>query len=69
MRVAYRHRLLVFFRKEQHLMTYRIDDAQNEWVLCPAFEPVRSAADLAERLHGRGAISVSGPKLGDLRRV
>lgn len=65
-RVAYRFRLLTFYRGGQHLMAYCIDDAKNERVPCRALAPVQSAEDLAERLHDGGGFSISGPEFNTL---
>lgn len=65
-RVAYRFRLLTFYRGGQHLMAYCIDDAENERVPCRALAPVQSAEDLAERLRMGGGFSISGPELNTL---
>ena len=46
-RVAYRFRLLTFYRGGQRLMAYCIDDAQNERVPAEYSAPVQSAEGLA----------------------
>ena len=65
-RVAYRFRLLTFYREGEHLMTYCIDDADNRSIPCRAVAPVQSAEDLADRLEDAGGFVISGSDLGRL---